>query len=86
MTMATDWTEIGQDGMAGVPGLVLLVDADDGTAAVYRGIALGETVEDALADYAAGYNCDPGDEVKVDWHLYRDGEEVYSGRHAFEVR
>lgn len=82
--MATDWSEIGQDKMTDMPGLVLFVH--DGTLGHCHDMAPGETVEAALADYASTYDSDRGDEIEVDWHLYKDGEEVYSGRHVFEVK
>jgi hypothetical protein len=79
-----DWAEIGQDRMTGVPGLALFVH--DGTLGHYHHMAPGEAVEQALADYAAGYDSDRGDEIEVDWHMYKDGKEAYSGRHAFEMK
>jgi hypothetical protein len=85
MTMAStrEWTEGWRDGMADMAGRVLFVE--DGTVGHYTRLGEGEGVMDALADYAAGYDCDP-QAITARWHLFEGGAEVGAGWHVFEVR
>jgi hypothetical protein len=76
--MATGWKEIRQDRMADVPGLALFVGDD--TLGRYHDLATVPPAA-ALADYAARYVRDPS--ATVNWHLYMDGKEAYSGWHTF---
>jgi hypothetical protein len=50
--------------------------------------AIQTAVQAALADYAAGYDAGDADsegKLKVNWTLYRDGEEIDGGVYTFEA-
>jgi hypothetical protein len=84
-TMASkrEWTEGWRDGMTEVAGRALFVE--DGTVGHYARLGEGDTVGAVLADYAAGYDCDP-QTVTVRWHFFEGGAEVGAGGYVFEVR
>ncbi len=80
---AREWTETGRRRMGETRGHTLYVSDD--YVGHYTDLRDGETVADALADYASTYdggNSEGG--VTVSWREYRDGEEVDRGSHTFE--
>jgi len=91
MSKHYDWQEDSWDLVeANAPHLKagrFLLGVDDGTLChtiVIRGKSLlWSKVQEALADYAAGYRSGPGDEIGVTWALYGSAGELMRGRHTF---
>jgi hypothetical protein len=77
-----EWTEMHGRGMADVPGRSLWVE--DGVVGHYTTLEGGDDPREALADYAATYQGDPG-ETRVWWRLFEDGKEVDSGTYTFDI-
>jgi hypothetical protein len=64
------------------------VKVDDDYIAHFAAIDGPDTVQAALADYAAGYDAGDADsegELRANWTLYRDGEEIDGGVYTFEA-
>lgn len=84
-----DWNTLG-GGMGSLPeeqaGWRALA-VEDGTIASEAALPDGMTVEEALADYAAGYDAgDYSGEVLCRWELWEGGLLVDQGRWSFEAR
>lgn len=82
-TKQYQWTEGTPDDLADFACRCLWVA--DGVLGHHRALADSETVEEALADYAAGYDAGGVDTVEVSWRLYEDGEEIDRGRRTLPV-
>lgn len=78
------WHEIAGDDMAKTFGRKIWVE--DGTVGHYTSLRDGETVAEALASYAYGYEGNRGDHIKVRWELWQNGVELDAGDFTFIVR
>ncbi len=77
-----NWIESIPDDLTTVDGRALWVaDAMVGHYAVLPDCV---SVQESLADYAAGYDAGEASAVRVEWRLYEDGREIDYGRHSWE--
>jgi len=81
--MASVWVAAGHETAAQMGERVIHVA--DGVIGHARPLAGGETVADALRDYASGYQ-DADEEVVVTWVLFVDGVESDYGHEAFSTK
>ncbi len=88
MTHATSLKWMDPDGLAAIGGLTgRYLSVDDDTVRHCAALPPEMNVQDALDDYASGY--DAGDwthDINVAWELWDDGRKVADGRSSFQPR